>query len=233
MITSSFILGIFASMLHVISGPDHIAAVTPLVIETKSKVWKIGFSWGVGHLSGMLLIGFLFLMFKNLIPVDEISAYSEQLVGIVLILIGIWAFYKYFNDTEHAHPHIHKDNKPYIHIHKHSHLSEKHHTHTHSKIVKQNVFSAFGVGVVHGLAGISHFLLLLPVLSFTSNMEGAEYILGFGIGTVTAMTAYAFLLGRLVGVYNSNKKIVKGIRLLGGTFAIVVGIYWVFNSSIV
>ena len=34
--------GIIAAMLHVISGPDHLAAVTPFAIESKRKAWKIG-----------------------------------------------------------------------------------------------------------------------------------------------------------------------------------------------
>ena len=35
--------GIIASALHVVSGPDHLAAVTPIALESRSKVWKIGF----------------------------------------------------------------------------------------------------------------------------------------------------------------------------------------------
>jgi len=87
-LTIPLLAGTLASMLHVISGPDHLAAVTPLVIETKRKAWKIGLFWGLGHLVGMLLIGVLFLLFKEYIPVESISKYSEQLVAIVLIGVG-------------------------------------------------------------------------------------------------------------------------------------------------
>jgi len=38
--------GLIMSMIHVISGPDHLAAVTPLSIDSKKKSWSIGFSWG-------------------------------------------------------------------------------------------------------------------------------------------------------------------------------------------
>ena len=34
--------GIIAAVLHVISGPDHLAAVTPFAIESKKKAWKVG-----------------------------------------------------------------------------------------------------------------------------------------------------------------------------------------------
>jgi ABC-type nickel/cobalt efflux system permease component RcnA len=144
-------------MLHVISGPDHLAAVTPLVVETKRKAWKIGLSWGLGHIIGMLLIGVLFLFFKEYIPIEEISKYSEQIVAIVLIGVGIWAFYRIFNEQKsHKHPHIHSDNEPFVHIHKHDH-DKNHSEHSHKKVIKQNLISSFGIGFIHGLAGVAHF----------------------------------------------------------------------------
>lgn len=232
-ITIPIIAGILASMLHVISGPDHLAAVTPLVIETKRRAWKIGLFWGLGHLLGMLLIGVLFLLFKDVIPVDAISAYSEQLVALVLIGVGLWAFYRIFNKKKkHLHPHVHREKETYAHIHEHVHNHNEGHGHTHDKIVKQNILSSLGIGFLHGLAGVSHFLLLLPVLGFEDNSEGFQYILGFAIGTVLAMSAYALILGKLTSYSKNqhNDSFFKGIRFAGGLFAIVIGIYWLYLS---
>ncbi len=225
--------GILASMLHVISGPDHLAAVTPLIIETKRKAWKIGLAWGFGHLLGMLVIGVLFLVFKNFIPVDTISKYSEQMVAIVLIAVGVWAFYRIFKTPEsHQHPHIHVEKEVYIHIHKHHHSHNDAHHHRHKKIVKQNVISSFGIGFLHGLAGVAHFLLLLPVLGFDSMLDGMQYIIGFAIGTVLAMSSYALILGKLTTYSKEqhNETFFKGIRFAGGLFAIVIGFYWLYLS---
>ena len=236
MIISSLVLGIFASIFHVISGPDHLAAVTPLVIETKHKVWKVGLFWGFGHLTGMLLIGAFFLFFKDLVPIEIISKYSEQFVGVILIFIGFWALYKILDDkSEHSHPHIHTNDEPLIHIHKHEHKNNVHHVHFHSKVIKQNITSSFSVGIVHGLAGVSHFILLLPVLGFNSIFESSQYIIGFAIGTVFAMTAYTFLIGKIITLSKEHfrRKVLNGIRLAGGLFAIVIGIYWITNLPIV
>ena len=92
--------GLITSMLHVISGPDHLAAVTPFAIESKKKAWKIGLSWSVGHLAGMMAIGVLFTAFGELIPIESISQYSEQLVGLVLVGVGIAAIYKIFRQKK-------------------------------------------------------------------------------------------------------------------------------------
>ena len=225
--------GMVAAVLHVISGPDHLAAVTPLAVEAKKKVWKIGLLWGTGHLVGMLIIGLLFLFFKDFLPIEAVSAHSEQLVALVLIAVGLWALYSVFfkKDKIHTHPHIHVDDEPYIHIHEHDHSVEgSGHQHTHKKKEKQNLWSSFGIGVIHGLAGVAHFILLLPVLGFEHQSDSLQYIIGFGLGTIFAMTIYTFLLG-LVSKHSKKlggKSLFQAVRLSSGVFALMVGFYWLY-----
>lgn len=226
-----FFAGALSSMVHVVSGPDHLAAVTPLVIETKKKAWKIGLSWGFGHLAGMLAIGVLFTIFKELIPIDAISAYSEQMVGLVLILIGLWAFYKIFQKEKlHDHPHIHLEKEPVIHVHQHVHHDTNTHSHKHKNQQKQHELASFSIGFLHGLAGIAHFILFLPVLSFKTQWDAATYLIGFAVGTVLAMTLYALVLNTITkySKQEHNPTFFKGIRLAGGMFAVVIGFYWLF-----
>ena len=234
MLDFPFLAGFLASVLHVVSGPDHLAAITPLAIEARKKVWRIGLFWGIGHLSGMVAIGLLFVLFRELIPVEAISEHSELLVGFVLLGVGAWAIFRIFQKSEkHKHPHVHGGEEPYIHVHEHQHdLNELKHEHAHSKKVKQHSWSSFFIGVLHGLAGVAHFLLLLPVLGFESQMESAFYIVGFALGTVTAMVLYAYLLGRLTkySKQSTNKNFMQSLRVFGALFAIVVGIFWIYNG---
>jgi len=193
-----FIAALIASILHVITGPDHLAAVTPFAIESKKRAWKIGLFWGIGHLLGMLLIGVLFLIFRELIPVEKISEYSEQLVGAVLIFIGVWSFYKLFKlEKTHKHLHVHTENSPVIHKHEHDHSHEHSHHHVHKEPIKQNNLASLSVGFLHGLAGIAHFLLFIPVASFNSKMDSVLYLMGFAFGIVIAMTVFALVIGKI------------------------------------
>lgn len=232
--TFPFFAGLLASMLHVIMGPDHIAAVLPFVIEAKRKAWKIGLFWGIGHIFGMLFIGLLFILFKEVIPVEKISHYSEQLVGLVLVIIGVWAFVKIFKtEPAHKHLHVHSENQPIIHKHAHEHQHNPTHEHVHPEQEKQGYFASFWVGVLHGLAGVAHFILFIPILGFDNNVTAGVYIAGFILGIVIAMTVFSLVVGKIAGFAKNehNQNLYKGIRLTGGIFAIAIGIYWMFGQS--
>ncbi|MBI9040406.1 sulfite exporter TauE/SafE family protein [Lutibacter sp.] len=231
-LTFPLFAGIIAAALHVISGPDHLAAVTPFAIESKKKAWKVGLFWGIGHLTGMLFIGILFLIFKELIPVEKISEHSEQFVGVILVGLGLWIFFKIFKEEKkHKHTHVHSNGNPIIHEHQHKHTSEKVHTHSHPNL-KQGNIASLSFGFIHGLAGVAHFLLFLPVIGFSSKLDSVKYIIGFGIGTLIAMMAFAMVIGK-VAAYSKqdhNETFFKGIRLAGGLFALIIGVYWIFAN---
>jgi len=229
------LFGLIAAMVHVISGPDHIAAVGPLAINTKFRPWLIGMSWGIGHLIGMLTIGILFFFFREFIPVEWISVNSERLVGIMLILIGVWGLFKLFKSKiKHDHKHVHKhddmEGNTFIHTHGHDHEVEL--KHTHSSPERQTYFTALGIGILHGLAGVSHFISLLPTLAFSNSFDSAMYLLGFGAGTILAMVLFSFLLGLIAEkASQSNKKL--ALNLISGFIgisAIFVGCIWIWNT---
>lgn len=221
---STLISAFLASTLHVISGPDHLAAVTPFAISSQRKGWKIGLLWGVGHLLGMLIIGGLFWSFRELIPVDSISKYSEQLVAFVLIGVGLWTFFRIFIEQKNL---IQKHN---------SHNEKTNSTYISSELkpieenIERNIWSSLAIGFLHGLAGVAHFILLLPILAFETKLQGLEYIIGFAIGTVIAMTLYALILGNIsfYSKKSNDPKIFKAIRFLGGLFALLIGVYWLY-----
>ncbi|MDA3943498.1 MAG: sulfite exporter TauE/SafE family protein [Bacteroidetes bacterium] len=226
-------VGLLASVLHVVSGPDHLAAITPLAIDNKLKSWAIGLGWGVGHTLGMLMIGVLFIFFKSYLPIDLISSYSEMLVGIILVGIGLWAFWRifYHSKSRHAHPHTHKDESgdTFTHVHEHTHPSQNVHKHKHPEKIRQSVISALFIGLIHGLAGVSHLLGVLPTLAFPTAFDSAMYLTGFGVGTIVAMVAFSFFLGYVS--YQSSERfkpvIFKTIQFTGASASLIVGAYWI------
>jgi sulfite exporter TauE/SafE len=231
------IFGFLAAAIHVFAGPDHLAAIAPLALRTKFRPWMIGMSWGIGHLMGMLIIGLLFFFFREFIPVELISANSERLVGVLLILIGLWAIFRLYtfkNVTPHKHAHTHSDNdgNVYVHTHGHDHSQQVKHSHKTSDIARQTYLAALGIGILHGLAGFSHVLHLLPTLAFPTRFDAALYLSGFGGGTVVAMVVFSIILG-FIGSYSnqSNKDYVfKTVNGLAAISAISVGFFWLWNT---
>jgi len=229
--------GLVASVLHVVSGPDHLAAVSPLAIENKLRAWIVGLGWGIGHTAGMLTVGLLLMLFRDVIPVEAISASSEAIVGFVLLVIGVWALWRIFGkkvNHVHLHPHSHANQNgiSITHIHKHDHPAINIHRHEHKKVVDQSFLSASIIGLIHGMAGFSHLLGLLPTLAFKSSMESVFYLVGFGAGTIVSMVIFSILLGFVAfKTDNSNRPyLFKRVQLTGAFASIAVGIYWISIS---
>ena len=229
-----FLIGLIASFMHVVSGPDHLAAVTPLAIENRLKAWIVGLGWGLGHIAGMMLIGLLFLLFKNLIPVESISDYSELLVGLLLIAIGLWAVWRIFGQSnhhphEHPHSHLTESGELITHIHQHDHPAMNVHDHSHTLAIKQSFISALLIGTLHGLAGVSHLIGMLPTLAFPTMTDSVMYLTGFGIGTIFAMVSFSIILGFISfkSAENSKPIIFRSVQFAGAAASLIIGIYWV------
>jgi hypothetical protein len=95
--------GLATGLVHVLSGPDHLAAVAPLSAERDRPHWRAGLQWGLGHTTGVMLIGLLLISFRQLLPIDAISAYSERVVGIALLLVGSWGLLRANGSKRHTH----------------------------------------------------------------------------------------------------------------------------------
>jgi len=213
------ITGLIAGIIHVWSGPDHLAAIAPLAVRRPIRSWLPGARWGLGHSVGVGIIGLLSLWLRNLIPKELISQWGERLVGVMLIGIGYWALRKALRI--HAHEHEH-DGDRHVHLHAHAHEIPHEqptaHVHTHA---------ALGIGILHGLAGSSHFVGVLAALAFPTNAQAVAYLLAFAVGTILSMATFSWLIGMLTSRWAvGSAKIYRGLMALCAASAMVVGCFW-------
>ncbi len=83
------ITGFLAGTIHVWSGPDHLAAIAPLAVRKPGHGWVPGARWGLGHSSGVAVVGLLSLWLRDLLPVNLLSTWGERMVGVMLFGIGL------------------------------------------------------------------------------------------------------------------------------------------------
>jgi ABC-type nickel/cobalt efflux system permease component RcnA len=217
--------GLLAGAVHVWSGPDHLAAIAPLAVRRHRRAWLPGVRWGVGHSAGVALVGLLSLWLRELLPVDLLSSWGERLVGVMLFGIGLWALRKALQSKVHVHEHEH-DGDRHAHFHTHSHQvaheqTEAHH-HTHA---------ALGIGALHGLAGSSHFLGVLPALAFPTRTQAIAYLVAYAVGTIISMAAFSWLMGRVAARWASRSQAwYRGLLTSCAVAAMAVGGFWLATS---
>ncbi len=222
----TLLTGLSAGLLHVLSGPDHLAAVAPLAVRGHRRAWVAGLRWGLGHSAGVTLVGLLALAAREVIPVEGISSWSERMVGVLLIGIGVWSVRKALQVEVHAHTHVHDGNQ-HEHVHYHSP------THRHGSATARHVHAhaAFGIGTLHGLAGSSHFLGVLPSLALPTAAQRVAYLLAFAVGTVLAMTGFASLLGAVSVRWGLNhRRAYRGLMFACAAAAFGVGGWWIVQA---
>lgn len=197
--------GLFAGFAHVISGPDHLAAIAPYAVDAKTRAWRTGVRWGFGHSAGVLAVGLFALLLRDTLSVNLVSAWSERFVGVVLIGIGIWGMRAAFARDGVAMRHS-VDRQPHGHNHQHP---------------------AFAVGTVHGLAGSSHLLGVVPALALPSDTAAAAYLVLFGVGSVVAMGTFSSLIGWIaLRLGGNHAKTQSTLLALFSGIAIAVGGVW-------
>lgn len=196
--------GLLAGFVHVLSGPDHLAAIAPYAVDGKSRAWRTGVRWGLGHAMGALAVGLLVLVLRETLPVEAVSAWGERLVGLALIGIGIWGICA---ALARASP-----------------RSRVHGTHVHGH-------AAFAVGTLHGFAGSAHLIGMLPALALPSDFAAAAYLLLFGTGSVVAMAMFALLVGWIAGWPGASRQRAQSALLgVSSAIAIAVGGFWILSG---
>ncbi len=219
--------GLLAGLIHVLTGPDHLAAIAPLAVVRSRGAWRAGVRWGLGHSGGVVAIAGVALAFRGLVIADRISASGERIVGIALVVIGLWGLRKAISRNVHAHVHAHAG-RPHLHLHMHEpgtvHPGPGAHRHSHA---------AFGMGLLHGVAGGSHVLGVLPALALPTFMASVSYVAGFAAGTVAAMGVFALVMGWLSGsVAQRGERTFRGLLGASATATLAVGAFWLIHGPV-
>ena len=208
--------GVAAGLFHVLSGPDHLAAVTPLAAADGRRGWFAGWTWGLGHASGVVVVALVAILLRGVLPpVALISGWSERLVGGALIAIGLWALRRGARIGHRRH--------------EHGHLAHDHvHVQAGPRWMRRlgHAHASFYMGILHGVAGSSHFFGVLPALALPTRSAAFLYIGAFGAGTVIAMTMFAAVVGAAGVRLHPGSAGYRRMMLTAAALALSVGAWW-------
>ena len=197
---SILFLGVAAGFCHVITGPDHVAALAPFSVEAQRRAWTVGLRWGAGHAAGIVAVALLFVFAADWLNVELLADVGDYLVGGVLVAVGGWGLAharraaRVFEGESLAHRHVHAT-------------------------------AALSIGTLHGLVGTGSTLAVLPAVGMRSFAESATYLSGFALGTILSMSGIAWLLGALA----PRDDVSAGYRrvfILASWCSLALGLVW-------
>ena len=169
---------------------------------------------GAGHAFGVVVLALLGQLLRARVDVEAWSATAELGVGVLLVVLGVWTLWRTRALVIHDHPHGDE------HGHLHVHLGDATvGTPDHAQAPHGHRHSAFGFGVLHGVAGTGHLLGVLPTLALSPE-AAAVYVAGYLTSAVLVMGGVGALAGR------TRPRHVPWALRLSGVAAVVVGVAW-------
>lgn len=113
-------------------------------------------------------------------------------------------------------------------MHFHAHARAAHHG---QPGAHRHAHAAFGIGILHGLAGSSHLLGILPMLAFPTKLQAICYLVAFGVGTIISMAAFSWAMGFAATRFaDRGLKFYRGLLGSCGVAAMVVGCVWIVHT---
>jgi hypothetical protein len=140
--------------------PDHLMAVTALVARDDASprsAARLGAVWGAGHATALLAIGLPLILLGTALP-PALEATAEKAVGVVIILLALRVLVRWVH---------------------------RHREHDHDKPLRTPK-EAFGIGLLHGLAGTGAVVLLL-IAALPSPLAASAALAVFAPMSVASM----------------------------------------------
>jgi hypothetical protein len=90
--------------------------------------------------------------------------------------------------------------------------------------------AALWIGTLHGFAGSSHLLGILPALALPSTAASLAYVIAFGLGSIAAMVAFSSALGLVaVRLTAGGAGAYQALLATFSAVSILVGSWWLLG----
>ena len=156
------------------------------------------------------------LVLSGLSVPQSVTGWAELAVGVMLVLLGIWAARASRRLHVHA-PHDHGGN-----AHLHSHAPKQHpHSHVHGDSARRHRHLSTIVGAIHGLAGTAPVVALIPVTLMPTRWGALGYL---AVGTYSALAAVAAARAA------SSAALARTVAVGTAAASLTVGAWWIVRA---
>ena len=206
--------GMAAGWLHSLASPDHLAGLAPLTIgRSQVSSAALGGLWGSGHSVGQLIVGAVFVVFKERVEglIPFMANFGTSLVGLVLVAIGIAGIRESRAMAEHGDEFVEDEMK----------IKER----------SRNLWlGTFASGVVYGLQPDA-FFVIIPALALPTKAAVFSFVCMFVAGTILAMGSYTGLIGVLsTALGRKIPWVTERLSFLAGVVALSLGVALMFSG---
>jgi hypothetical protein len=245
---------------------DHIAAITDITSTTTSvetaeppepgsntaRLERVRFSFGklelralglatlyaLGHALVVAALGLAALYFEAILPA-WIDPLMERVVGVTLLVLGVWVFYSLFRYWRGEADFQLRSRWMLVfagvrhgwHLVQHRVVGQPHHDEF--RVEQYGPRTAFGVGMIHGIGAEtgSQVLIIAAVGGAASQGLGTAMMVAFVVGLLLSNATIAFLSA--TGFISSSRA--KGfyltVGITAGLFSLIVGTYFALGLS--
>jgi high-affinity nickel permease len=183
------VLAVLLGLRHA-SDPDHLAAVTTLVTNGRGGATRLGLTWGLGHASSLMLLGVPIVVWKAYLPA-RVEQSAEVTIGLVIMALALWLLLRWRRGA-FAHDHAHLRVPP-----------------------RRTPWQAYGIGLVHGVAGSggvgvlllaaihSQTIALVALTLFAGGTAISMALLSSGFGAILGRPRAQLAFGRIVPAFGA------------------------------
>ncbi len=191
--------------------------------------------YALGHASVVVLLGLLAVWASAILP-DWIDPIMERLVGVTLILLGLWIFYsiwrygRSFRLQSRWMVLFSVVGRGWTTL--KSKLTGQPAEHSHD-IVQYGPKTAFGIGLIHGIGAEtgSQALLLATTAGATTKLTASLLLLAFTVGLLISNSLVAaFSLFGFVSA-STKRNVYVAVGVLAAIFSLFVGLFFVTGQG--
>jgi cytochrome c biogenesis protein CcdA len=207
-------------------------------VDEQRQAILLGSLYALGHALVVALLGAAALVFGAVLP-DWIDPIMGRIVGVTLIILGVWVFYSVYSYVRHGTEFRLRSRWMLAFAslrYGWRWFQARLHGHEHVDPVEASSYgprTAFGVGMIHGIGAETgtQVLIIAAVGGAASVGLGIPMMLAFIAGLLISNTAIVLISATGFVASQLRQRIYLVVGLIAGAFSLVIGVLFLFEAE--